>query len=157
MKEANPMPEPTKLGALIDSYWRIRERKRRLDAQTNEVESELAQLEDRIKHAMDDQKISQGRGSKATATIVESIVPQMDTEDPMSWPKFYAFLHRKKAYHLLERRLSVTGCRELMERGVELPGVVPFKKRKLNVLTLKTATTEGEGNGKEVRRARSKR
>jgi hypothetical protein len=142
MKEASPMPEPIKIGAMIDSYWRIRERKRRFDTQSAEAEGELALLEERIKHALDDQRLNQGRGSKATATIEESIVPKMNEDNPKAWDVFYAFLHRKKAYHLLERRLSVTACREFMARGVELPGVLPFKKRKLKVLTLKKARKE---------------
>ena len=136
------MPEPVKIGAMIDAYWRVRERKRKFDAQSAEAEGELALLEERIKHALDDQKLVQGRGGKATATIEESVVPKMDEDNPKAWDTFYAFLHRKKAYHLLERRLSVTACREYLTRGVELPGVLPFKKRKLKVLTLKSARKE---------------
>jgi len=34
---------------------------------------------------------------------------------------------------LLEKRVSVTGYRELLELGREVPGVVPFVKTKLSV------------------------
>lgn len=63
-----------------------------------------------------------------TVSIEESVVPQAK-----DWDAFYKFIGRNKYYHLLERRPSVTGCRELWEMGKQVPGVEKFTKRSVKL------------------------
>jgi hypothetical protein len=64
-------------------------------------------------------------------SITESVRPSVE-----NWDDFYRFIHRHKYYHLLDRRPSVTGCRELFETKGNIPGVVPFTKRKINLRSI---------------------
>ena len=77
---------------------------------------------------MDQQNITKSTGSKATVSISTSVKPSVE-----DWDAFYAYIHKNKYYHLLERRPSVTGCRELFDHKGAIPGVVPFTQRKLNI------------------------
>jgi hypothetical protein len=81
---------------------------------------------------MDREGTTKGGGKSATVSASESVVPQVT-----DWEAFYKFIHRMKWYHLLERRPSVTGCRELFETKGAIPGVMPFTKRKLTFTSKK--------------------
>lgn len=120
-----------RIGTAIDKFHTVRERKRALEATIAELKRELQELNDQVIVLLDKEDITASRGRKATASISEVIVPSVE-----DWDDFYRFIHRRKYYHLLERRPSVTGCRELFETKGKIPGVVPFKKRKLNVNSL---------------------
>jgi hypothetical protein len=72
--------------------------------------------------------VSKSTGVLATVSISENIRPSVE-----DWDAFYAYIHKYKYYHLMERRPSVSGCNELLETKGKIPGVVPFTQRKLNV------------------------
>ena len=116
------------LGTLIDQMFNVREKKRVHEAEISKIEKEMALLEAALIERMDAETVDSSRGKLATASITTSVVPNVE-----DWDKFYAYLHKNKYYHLLERRPSVTGCRELFEKKGAIPGVVPFTKRKLNL------------------------
>lgn len=118
------------IGGNIDALWELREKKRALEAEVKLVHAEMEELEFQIIEAMDREGTTTSAATKASVSISESLKPSVE-----DWDTFYAYLHRHKAYHLLERRPSVTGCRELFETKGKIPGVVPFKKRALKVLT----------------------
>lgn len=118
------------IGGNIDALWELREKKRALEAEVKLVHAEMEELEFQIIEAMDREGTTTSAATKASVSISESLKPSVE-----DWDAFYAYLHRHKAYHLLERRPSVTGCRELFETKGKIPGVVPFKKRALKVLT----------------------
>ena len=75
-------------------------------------------------------------GKKATASI--SNVTVANVED---WDKFHAFVKKTGYFHLLQRRVSDPGFRELLEQkgaaAMAKVGVVPFVKQNLNLTTLK--------------------
>lgn len=118
----------TPIGVNIDALWELREKKRALEQQIKDIQSEMDDLQFDIIEAMDREGTTTGAAKKASASISESIVPSVE-----DWDAFHAFIHRHKSYHLLERRPSVTGCRELFETKGKIPGVVPFKKRTLKI------------------------
>lgn len=119
------------LGSAIDALWAKREKKREMEAKLKEVEAEIADSEALVMELMDKEGVEKTTGKKASVSITSTVVPQVE-----DWDAFYAFIHKKKFYHLLERRPSVTGCRELFETKGMVPGVVPFTKRKLNLRTV---------------------
>lgn len=53
----------------------------------------------------------------------ETIVGQMN-----NWDEFWAFVQETGSDHLLEKRIKSTAYRELLDQGVDVPGVVSFTK-----------------------------
>jgi hypothetical protein len=120
-----------KIGPLIDKMKENRDARGELNDKIKELEAEYARLEGLLMEAMDKEGVTKSTGGAATASISTSIVPQVE-----DWDEFYKYIHKHKFYHLLERRPSAAGCREIMEEKKKLPGVVPFVKRKINLRTL---------------------
>ena len=116
------------VGAKIDALHALREEKRQLEELLKAKAQEIDLVENDLIEQMDQQNITKSTGSKATVSITTSVKPSVE-----DWDAFYAFIHKNKYYHLLERRPSVTGCRELFDTKGKIPGVVPFTQRKLNI------------------------
>ncbi len=116
------------VGAKIDALHALREEKRQLEELLKAKAQEIDLVENDLIEQMDQQNITKSTGSKATVSISTSVKPSVE-----DWDVFYAYIHKNKYYHLLERRPSVTGCRELFDHKGAIPGVVPFTQRKLNI------------------------
>ena len=116
------------VGAKIDALHALREEKRQLEELLKAKAQEIDIVENELIEQMDQQNITKSTGSKATVSISVSVKPSVE-----DWDAFYAYIHKNKYYHLLERRPSVTGCRELFDHKGAIPGVVPFTQRKLNI------------------------
>ena len=116
------------VGAKIDALHALREDKRQLEELLKAKAQEIDLVENDLIEQMDQQNITKSTGSKATVSISTSVKPSVE-----DWDAFYAYIHKNKYYHLLERRPSVTGCRELFDTKGKIPGVVPFTQRKLNI------------------------
>ena len=119
------------IGAKIDQLHFLREQKRALEGEIKQLSEQMSALESALIDQMDVEGVSKSTGATATVSITASVRPSVD-----NWDAFYAYIHRYKYYHLLERRPSVTGCRELLETKGKIPGVVPFTQRKLNIRTI---------------------
>ena len=116
------------VGVKIDALHALREDKRLLEEQVKAKAAEIDAAELDLIGLMDAQHVTKSTGSRATVSISTSVKPSVE-----DWDAFHAFIHRHKYYHLLERRPSVTGCRELFDTKGKIPGVVPFSQRKLLV------------------------
>lgn len=116
------------IGVKIDSLQKLREKKRKLEAGVKEVAEAMATLEKELMEQMDAEGVMKSTGKLASVSISESVKPSIE-----DWDLFYGYIHRNKYYHLLERRPSVTGCRELFEKKGKIPGVVPFTQRTINM------------------------
>lgn len=119
------------IGAKIDAMWELREQKRALEAEMERLEKQMQDLEHELLTHMDAEETTKAGGDRATVTVSESIKPSVE-----DWDALYAFIYRHKAWHLLERRASVTGCRELFETKGVIPGVVPFLQRRVRLTTI---------------------
>ena len=116
------------IGVKIDQLHALREQKRALEEQIKQLSGQMDELENQLIDQMDKEGVTKSTGNSATVSITTSVKPSVE-----DWDAFYAYIHRRKYYHLLERRPSVTGCRELLETKGKIPGVVPFTQRKLNI------------------------
>lgn len=85
-------------------------------------------IEQELLAAMEADGITQVKGGGLTASIGRSIVPMAK-----DWPAAYRYIHRHKAFHLLERRVHLTAWREEVEGGKAIPGIEPFERVKLTV------------------------
>lgn len=106
----------------LDAVLKAKKREvEKLDEQVKELKDELAQL-------MARENVDKASGKVGTVTLTSNIIPSVS-----DWDDFYAYIHKHKYYHLLERRPAVAGCREIFERKGKIPGVVPFEKFRVNV------------------------
>lgn len=122
---------PKSIGKQIDAMFKIREKIREHEAEIKRLSAEKDEIEAQLLEQMDKEGITKSTGGKASVTVTENIKPSVE-----DWDAFYKYIHRMKMYHLLERRPSVTGCRELFEKRGKIPGVVPFVKRQITMRTL---------------------
>lgn len=117
------------LGHKADEFFYLRERKRELEAALEAVEHEMSDKEAELLAAMDAQGVSKISGKTSTISVSESVKPSVE-----DWSEFENYIHANRYFHLLERRPSVLGCRELFEKNGRIPGVVPYVQRKLRML-----------------------
>ena len=111
---------------LIDRLADLKSKKTYIESDLKNVESLIKDVEGSLMEKMDSEGINKSASSAGSVTIGESIVPQVE-----DWDKFYNYIWENKYFHLLERRPTVTGFRELYEMGRPVPGVLPFKKRRV--------------------------
>lgn len=125
----NSPPEVTAsqtLSTLISSLCELRRKKKYLESDIKNLDKLIDDCETEIMRVMDHDGVISSKSSIGQVSIDEKVYPQVQ-----SWEQFYEFLHENKYYHLLERRPSVTGYRELITLGRPVPGVLPFTKRKI--------------------------
>jgi hypothetical protein len=124
--------ESRSLGENIDHLWEIREEIRGYDERIAELKKAYAAAEEVLMVQLAEEHTPSASGVKATASVAESVVPKVE-----DWEAFYRYIHRNNAYHLLERRPAAAAFRELLEqrKGKDIPGVVPYTKRTLKLLT----------------------
>ena len=118
------------VGAVIDQLWAAREAKRELESQVKEVDSKIKEIEESLMDRMGVEGLEKATGSKATVSITSSVVA-----DVQDWDAFYPYVAKNKFWHLMQKRVSDPGVRELWDQGKKVPGVVPFTKKKLNLRT----------------------
>ena len=119
------------IGETIDDMHNIRARKRALEDMVKELDKEYGAKEMELMSLMDVQQTRTSEGKLASVHIDEVVYPTAD-----NWGEIYKYIHANKYYHMLERRLTAVAYRELVERGVQVPGIVPFKKRKVKLTSL---------------------
>lgn len=122
---------PAAMGPLIDGIWEKREHKRKLAAEIEKIEEEIAAMEEALLARMDQEGIDKSTGKKASVGVSEVISANIKDFD-----EFAAYVKKTGYFHLFQRRVSDVACRELFEKHGKIPGLEPFKKRKLNVRTL---------------------
>jgi len=120
--------KPTSINSKIDAMFKIREKVRALESTIKELNEEKAVIEATLLEQMDAEGVTKSSGKSASVSVSENVKPSVE-----DWDAFYAYIHRMKLYHLLERRPSVSGCRELFEKRGKIPGVVPFVQRSINM------------------------
>ena len=122
---------PLTLGAATDKMWALREEKRLLAVEEKRINTELTALETTIFGLMDAQDTRKAEGKKAGISIGEAVVGNVEDWDAL-WP----YIVKNKYFHLVQKRVSDPGLRELWEKGKTVPGVQPFTKRTLSVRSL---------------------
>ena len=124
-------PAPMTLGAATDKMWALREEKRKLAVEEKRIDTELKALEETIFGLLDAQDTRKAEGKKASVSIGEAIVA--DVED---WDALWPWIAKTKNFHLIQKRVSDPGMRELWALKKVVPGVQPFTKRTLSVRSL---------------------
>lgn len=115
-------------GNMIDTLHTLREERRLLEKKIEEINKEYSIIEGELLKQMKAEGLEMAKGKFASASLQEVVKPQIE-----DWDKFYAYIKRNDYFHLLERRPSVTGCRELFETKGKIPGVLPITLQKVSL------------------------
>lgn len=119
------------LDALISDLYDTRAAITEANKEVDALKLKRDDLEARLLEAMDAVGTEQARNKLATATITERVMPKIT-----DWEKYYSFIHRNKAYYLLERRPASTAFRETLEgRTKPIPGAETYVKRTVGIRT----------------------
>lgn len=118
------------LGGLADALYGKNEELAAANARVKELDNEKRELENQLLSAMQQEKTDIVRGKRATVSISETIRPQIQDFDA-----FAAFVLRRKALHLFERRIASRPYGELKDSlgKKPIPGVSEFTTTRLNV------------------------
>lgn len=119
------------LGGLIDAMQINREERRELEVQLKDLKSIYDTMEREVLCQLDNLDIGNARGGKGSVSIRESIVPAIKDRE-----LFMQYIRNNDAFYLLTGAPSTPACRELFQSGEVIPGIEPFCKRTLSLLTL---------------------
>ena len=107
----------------------VRQNKRaKLEAQIKILEAEEKVLRAEIHEMAVKANLTYGGNKKSEWSLETQTVPQV-----ADWDAFYAYIHKHKWYHLLNRRPTVKSCQELWSSGVVIPGVERYSSIKVTV------------------------
>lgn len=115
-------------GNMIDTLHTLREERRLLEKKIEEINKEYSIVEGELLSQMRTEGLEMAKGHFASASLQEVTKPQVE-----DWDTFYKYIKKNDYFHLLERRPSVTGCRELFETKGKIPGVLPITLQKISL------------------------
>lgn len=118
------------LGDKIDAYYLARDARITAEKELAAVKQKEDEMKNELLSILEESSLSSASGSIASISLSENVVPTVE-----DWDKFYQYVHRHKAYHLLERRPAAAPYREELEirSGKDIPGVKPFTRKTLNM------------------------
>lgn len=116
------------LGSMIDILSNLKKRKAYHQKEVDDIAVDIEKVENDIIHLMVEMKLDKAAYNGVTIAPKEHTYAHVE-----DWAQLYKFIEDEHYLHLLEKRVSVTGYRELLELGRQVPGVVPFVKTKLSV------------------------
>lgn len=122
------MDETKEIGDLIAELDSAQTHRKALEAQAEVALKVEKELEWAIIKELADLKLEKASWHGITVEPKKETFPHV-----ADWDKFWNFIYENKFLHLLEKRPSVTGYRELLTLGRDVPGVEPFAKTRLSV------------------------
>lgn len=131
IEKVRTKPTALTLGAASDKVWQLREDKRELDKKVKALEAEIASLTENIFEMLDAQDTRKAEGKKASISV-----NYVEVGNVTDWEAFWPYVAKNKFFHLIQKRVSDPGLRELWALGKKTPGVVPFTKRSLSITSL---------------------
>ena len=106
------------LNNLSLSLLNAKSQKKALNDQITDLNKEIRDLELRVWELMDEDNLLLFKTPKGTIYLSPQVMPKV-----VDWDKFYGYINETQAFHMLERRPSVTAFRELHEAHKLVPGV----------------------------------
>lgn len=124
-------PMTKSIGQEIDALWALKQKKKLIEAKAELVQEEINAVEAALLERMDREQTTAGAGQLAKVTVSD-----FDRYNITDEESFYKYIKRTGYFHLLEKRASVTGCRELYQRNKAIPGITPYIKRTVKVTAI---------------------
>lgn len=122
-----PKKLPKSNGALADELYKVKAERLAAQKIVDELKARESELTSEAISRLSAGEMSGVSGKVARVSVVLCEVPQVN-----DWDKFYEFVMKKKAMHLLQKRLSVVAVEEYMAAG-KVPGVDMFKYKKVSL------------------------
>jgi len=116
---------PSTLGGCADRLYALGEAKRALNKQIEALEKEESVIKTHLIDNISKQEGTGVSGRRAKVRIVTKDIPTVQ-EDMGGWNALYAFIAKRKAFHLLQRRLSTGAVQEMIDDLGKVPGVGIF-------------------------------
>lgn len=109
---------PDNLAKCADLLYTTRQARLDLDKKVEELKKRETMLREHLIENLPASEATGVAGKVARATVVTKEEPQVE-----DWDSFYAYVHKNKFYHLLQRRLSNPAVKELWEAHKVVKGV----------------------------------
>ena len=109
-----------KLGALTQQLFDQKQRKKALNAELSELNSDIRGTERNLLREMQEQQLWETGNLNIKITRSSKTVAEV-----VNWDQFYEYIYANKAGYMLERRPSLSACREMFDEGDPIPGVDP--------------------------------
>ena len=122
------MKFPNTIGSCIDLMYKLRAERFAFEKKAEVVKEKESALEKHVLESFKKTDLDGARGKVAVAGITQSTVPAVK-----DWDKLYAYVKKKGAWDLLQRRLSSSAYRERLDQKEAVPGVEPFIVTKLSL------------------------
>lgn len=120
--------EDMTLGQLAKLANEIREQKRGLEKQAKSLGTDFDALKEVIYTKLDEQGVDR--------TSVDGIsLSKSDTQQPTvtDWDAVYAYIKDNNLFALLQRRVTATLWKEILDSGEQVPGIDSFWKKDVNI------------------------
>jgi hypothetical protein len=114
------------IGDLIKSLALLKAEKKRLDTDLELIESRISHIESVIMNALEADGINESASTYGKVTRSVHVYPKLE-----GWDLLEAHIFATQSLVLLEKRIAVTPYREMLTLRREVPGVIPYEKRKL--------------------------
>jgi hypothetical protein len=121
---------PEHLGQVADEYKRVSAIRLAMDKRAEAVKARESELKEYLIDNIDVDNEAGVMGMRYRATIKTNEMPRMDAE---YWPQFHAWIAENNRFDLLQKRLSDKAVMELINEGVELPGIEKMKVKSVSV------------------------
>lgn len=125
---------PLSVGTMIDRMWELREQKKKLDDEAKDISAKMTELEEQLSAKMEADGVTKATGKSASVSFSFTTAAQVQGDE--GWALLYGYIKRTGYWHLLQRRVTDTAYKELLDAGKKVPGVEPFSKKRINLRTL---------------------
>lgn len=115
-------------GQIIERLTAIRDARKALAEQDKKLVEEWRMHEAVLLHIADQQGIKRFSTDLGTATVTLEVLPNLTDMDAL-----WMYIKENDAPHLLQRRVSASAYRELVDAGVEIPGITTYIQRKISL------------------------
>ena len=112
---------------LLNELTQVRTDLKKLQEKERGFKSRKMELEARIVSTLKEQGIDRIGNDSCTLSIKEEIVPTVE-----DWDQVYQHLLQTKQFELIQKRMSATAFRELLQMGMNVPGVKATELTRVN-------------------------
>jgi len=112
---------------LLTELTEVRTSLKGLQEKERGFKSRKMELEAKIVSTLKQQGIDRVGNDGCTVSIKEEIVPTVQ-----DWDEVYKYLIQTKQFELIQKRMSATAFRELLQMGMNVPGVKATELTRVN-------------------------
>ena len=120
-----------KLDDKIDEMYELREKKKELEAEVKELGAKITACSEWLLAKYREVGTTTARGSLASATVTESVVPNI-----VDWGAVSEWIMENDGVYLVHRRISAGPWKELQDAGTKVPGIESFTKTSISLRKL---------------------